>query len=83
MVFSSLLFSFRMQEKDLQSMCRRALLLTVCMVSLWGQLTSASSHRSHIGTTQCVFLVVIGPGQRAQNKQNLLVWADQQLHCGG
>lgn len=38
-----------MRERDLQSMCRRALLLTVCMVSLWGQLTSASSHRSHIG----------------------------------
>ncbi|XP_075952821.1 chemokine-like protein TAFA-2 [Anarhichas minor] len=37
-----------MRERDLQSMCRRALLLTVCMVSLWGQLTSASSHRSHI-----------------------------------
>ncbi|XP_053171537.1 chemokine-like protein TAFA-2 [Scomber japonicus] len=40
--------SFRMRERDLQSMCRRVLLLTVCMVSLWGQLTSASSHRSHI-----------------------------------
>lgn len=38
----------RMRERDLQSMCRRALLLTVCMVSLWGQLSSASSHRSHI-----------------------------------
>ncbi|AWP02471.1 TAFA domain containing protein [Scophthalmus maximus] len=38
----------RMRKRDLQSMCRRALLLTVCMVSLWGQLTSASSHRSHI-----------------------------------
>ncbi|XP_070693438.1 chemokine-like protein TAFA-2 [Pempheris klunzingeri] len=37
-----------MRERDLQSMCRRALLLTICMVSLWGQLTSASSHRSHI-----------------------------------
>ncbi|XP_026022748.1 protein FAM19A2 isoform X1 [Astatotilapia calliptera] len=37
-----------MQERDLQSMYGRALLLTVCMVSLWGQLTSASSHRSHI-----------------------------------
>uniref|UniRef100_A0A3Q3B812 TAFA chemokine like family member 3 n=1 Tax=Kryptolebias marmoratus TaxID=37003 RepID=A0A3Q3B812_KRYMA len=37
-----------MQERDLLSMCRRAL-LTVCMVSLLGQLTSASSHRSHIG----------------------------------
>ncbi|CAK6967229.1 chemokine-like protein TAFA-2 [Scomber scombrus] len=38
----------RMRERDLQSMCRRVLLLTVCMVSLWGQLTSTSSHRSHI-----------------------------------
>uniref|UniRef100_A0A3B4VJ74 TAFA chemokine like family member 3 n=4 Tax=Seriola TaxID=8160 RepID=A0A3B4VJ74_SERDU len=38
----------RMRKRDLQSMCRRALLLTICMVSLWGQLTSASSHRSHI-----------------------------------
>ncbi|KAF3856636.1 hypothetical protein F7725_017359 [Dissostichus mawsoni] len=34
-----------MRERDLQSVCRRALLLTVCMVSLWGL---ASSHRSHI-----------------------------------
>lgn len=42
-------FPTRMQERDLQSVCRRALLLTVCMVSLWGQLTGASSHRSHIG----------------------------------
>lgn len=39
--------SDRMRERDLQSMCRMALLLTVCMVSLWGQLTSATSHRSH------------------------------------
>lgn len=53
------LLFFRMRERDLQSMCRRALLLTVCMVSLWGQLTSASSHRSHIGTTLHVFLFVI------------------------
>uniref|UniRef100_A0A3P9P6K8 TAFA chemokine like family member 3 n=1 Tax=Poecilia reticulata TaxID=8081 RepID=A0A3P9P6K8_POERE len=37
-----------MQGRDLQSMCRRVLLLTICMVSLLGQLTSASSHRSHI-----------------------------------
>lgn len=40
-----------MRERDLQSMCRKALLLTVCMVSLWVQLSGASSHRSHIGTT--------------------------------
>ncbi|KAM8917407.1 chemokine-like protein TAFA-2 isoform 2-T2 [Spinachia spinachia] len=37
-----------MQERDVRSMCRRALLLTVCMVSLWGQVAGASSHRSHI-----------------------------------
>ncbi|TNN76481.1 hypothetical protein EYF80_013346 [Liparis tanakae] len=43
-----LVHSVTMRERDLQSMCRRALLLTVCMVSLWGQLSSASSHRSHI-----------------------------------
>lgn len=42
-----------MRERDLQRLCRRALLLTVCMLSLWGQLTSASSHRSHIGTRKC------------------------------
>uniref|UniRef100_A0A8C8DLN4 TAFA chemokine like family member 3 n=1 Tax=Oryzias sinensis TaxID=183150 RepID=A0A8C8DLN4_9TELE len=37
-----------MRERDLQSGCRRVLLLTACMLSLWGQLTSSSSHRSHI-----------------------------------
>lgn len=42
-------FVSRMREQELQRLCRRTLLLTVCMVSLWGQLTSASSHRSHIG----------------------------------
>lgn len=50
--FMSPFFLSRMRERDLQSMCRRALLLTVCMVSLWGQLSSASSHRSHIGNVQ-------------------------------
>lgn len=53
-----ILFS-RMRKRDLQSLCRRTLLLTVCMVSLWGQLASASSHRSHIGTPLHVFLSVI------------------------
>lgn len=47
-----------MQERDLQGVCRRALLLTVCMVSLWGQLTGASSHRSHIGRQPCVCVCV-------------------------
>ncbi|CDQ76892.1 unnamed protein product [Oncorhynchus mykiss] len=37
-----------MRERDLRSVCRRVLLLAVCLVSLWGQLTLASSHRSHI-----------------------------------
>ncbi|KAJ7998718.1 hypothetical protein DPEC_G00207790 [Dallia pectoralis] len=40
--------SRRMRERDLRSVCRRVLLLAVCVVSLWGQLTLASSHRSHI-----------------------------------
>lgn len=52
MFLSSLFLLSRMRERDLQRLCRRALLLTVCMLSLWGQLTSASSHRSHIGTLQ-------------------------------
>lgn len=51
-------FFSRMQERDLQGMCRRALLLTVCIVSLWGQLTGASSHRSHIGRQPCVRVCV-------------------------
>ncbi|CAL8335947.1 unnamed protein product [Merluccius merluccius] len=37
-----------MRERDLQSVCRRVLLLIICLVSLCGQLSSASSHRSHI-----------------------------------
>uniref|UniRef100_A0A3B3DJR0 TAFA chemokine like family member 3 n=2 Tax=Oryzias melastigma TaxID=30732 RepID=A0A3B3DJR0_ORYME len=47
-ILISLLSSFRMRERDLQSVCRRVLLLTACILSLWGQLASASSHRSHI-----------------------------------
>lgn len=61
MMFFSSLFLSRMRERDLQGLCRRALLLTVCMLSLWGQLTSASSHRSHIGTLQCTCSLGVCP----------------------
>lgn len=75
-------FFSRMRERDLQSLCRRALLLTICMVSVWGQLTSASSHRSHIGMLH-VSLWVIFPGYLEQNKQRLWLLADQMLHWRG
>lgn len=65
-------------------MCRRVLVLTICMVSLWGQLTSASSHRSHIGTASPVLLDTLltedsfktnekqtqGPQQQTDNRRN-------------
>lgn len=47
----------RMWERDLQGMCRTALLLAICMLSLWG-LTGASSHRSHIGTVNHAWLAL-------------------------
>ncbi|KAJ8258017.1 hypothetical protein GJAV_G00192220 [Gymnothorax javanicus] len=37
-----------MRERDLQSMCKWLLLVTFCLLSLWGRLGLASSHRSHI-----------------------------------
>ncbi|KAG2468158.1 F19A2 protein, partial [Polypterus senegalus] len=36
-----------MSERDVQGMCRRLLLLTFCLITLWGRLTLASSQRSH------------------------------------
>lgn len=81
LLFFVFLFFPRMRERDLQSMCRRVLLLTICMVSLWGQLSSASSHRSHIGTALHVFFVVTFPGHLSQNNQCLRLLADHQLHC--
>ncbi|XP_076870316.1 chemokine-like protein TAFA-2 [Brachyhypopomus gauderio] len=40
--------SHRMRERELRCVGRRVLLLAVCLLSLWGQLSMASSHRSHI-----------------------------------
>ncbi|XP_061792847.1 chemokine-like protein TAFA-2 [Nerophis lumbriciformis] len=37
-----------MKVGDLQRMCRKTLVLTVCMVTLWGHFSTASSHRSHV-----------------------------------
>ncbi|XP_031423555.1 chemokine-like protein TAFA-2 [Clupea harengus] len=37
-----------MRERDLRSMCRRVLLLTFCLLSVWGQMTLALSYRSHV-----------------------------------
>ncbi|KAA0712701.1 hypothetical protein E1301_Tti004858 [Triplophysa tibetana] len=39
----------RMRERELQCVGRRLLLLGICLLSLWGQLSLASTHRSHIG----------------------------------
>ncbi|KAK3539601.1 hypothetical protein QTP70_010244 [Hemibagrus guttatus] len=38
----------RMRERDLQSVCAWLLLLTLALLSLWGRLALASSHRNHI-----------------------------------
>lgn len=38
----------RMRERELQRVGRRLLLLGICLLSLWGQLSLASTHRSHI-----------------------------------
>ncbi|KAF7695434.1 hypothetical protein HF521_007157 [Silurus meridionalis] len=38
----------RMRERDVQSVCAWLLLLTLALLSLWGRLTLASSHRNHI-----------------------------------
>ncbi|GAA6096167.1 chemokine-like protein TAFA-2 [Tachysurus ichikawai] len=38
-----------MRERELWCVGKRVLLLGVCLLSLWGQLSLASSHRSHIG----------------------------------
>uniref|UniRef100_A0A8C1E9E8 TAFA chemokine like family member 3 n=3 Tax=Cyprinus carpio TaxID=7962 RepID=A0A8C1E9E8_CYPCA len=37
-----------MRERELQRVGRRLLLLGICLLSLWGQLSLASTHRSHI-----------------------------------
>ncbi|XP_028849420.1 chemokine-like protein TAFA-2 [Denticeps clupeoides] len=37
-----------MRERDVPSTCTWALLLMLCLLSLWGRFTLASSHRSHI-----------------------------------
>ncbi|KAF5905639.1 protein FAM19A2-like, partial [Clarias magur] len=38
----------QMRERELQCVGKKVLLLGVCLLSLWGQLSLASSHRSHI-----------------------------------
>ncbi|XP_016395968.1 protein FAM19A2-like isoform X2 [Sinocyclocheilus rhinocerous] len=38
----------RMRERELQRVGRRLLLLGICLLTLWGQLSLASTHRSHI-----------------------------------
>ncbi|XP_053481324.1 chemokine-like protein TAFA-2 [Ictalurus furcatus] len=38
----------RMRERDVQSVCVWLLLLTLALLSLWGRLALASSHRNHI-----------------------------------
>ncbi|TSN76536.1 hypothetical protein Baya_8689 [Bagarius yarrelli] len=37
-----------MRERDLQRVCSWLLLLTLALLSLWGRLALASSHRNHI-----------------------------------
>ncbi|KAK9973665.1 hypothetical protein ABG768_024381 [Culter alburnus] len=37
-----------MRKRELQRVGRRLLLLGICLLSLWGQLSLASTHRSHI-----------------------------------
>ncbi|XP_074977953.1 chemokine-like protein TAFA-3 isoform X4 [Caretta caretta] len=40
--------SKRMSERDIQSLSKWVLVLTLCLITLWGRLTLASSHhRSH------------------------------------
>uniref|UniRef100_A0A8C2TYU4 TAFA chemokine like family member 3 n=2 Tax=Coturnix japonica TaxID=93934 RepID=A0A8C2TYU4_COTJA len=47
-ICSSLLVLGRMSERDVQSLSRRVLVLTLCLTTLWGRLTLASTHhRSH------------------------------------
>ncbi|KAI4903006.1 hypothetical protein NFI96_012033, partial [Prochilodus magdalenae] len=48
-----------MRERELRSVGRRVLLLGVCLLSLWGQLSLASSHRSHIGL--CLIILIQEP----------------------
>ncbi|TVK90477.1 Protein FAM19A2 [Bagarius yarrelli] len=63
-----------MRERELRCVGKRVLLLGICLLSLWGQLSLASSHRSHIGAfaksrwEQCEEAAAINlafPSQRA------------------
>ncbi|KFP16432.1 Protein FAM19A2, partial [Egretta garzetta] len=43
-----------MSERDIQSLSRWVFVLTLCLTTLWGRLTLASTHhRSHSGLAAC------------------------------
>ncbi|XP_035243285.1 chemokine-like protein TAFA-2 [Anguilla anguilla] len=44
----SLIGRTQMRDRELQNACKWGLLLALCLASLWGRLTLAASHRSHI-----------------------------------
>lgn len=65
---ASLLGFGRMSERDIQSLSRWVFVLTLCLTTLWGRLTLASTHhRSHSGRgsnvlATCVALLCSHPG---------------------